>query len=75
VRIGGLTNLEQLHILITFCPQIQHIEIDYTDDIDRKLFIRLIMMKNIDQVPYLCMPKVNEKLLKVFFLLAEKENI
>jgi hypothetical protein len=71
VRIGGLTNLEQLHTLITLCPKIQHIEIGHTDDIDRKLLIRSIMMKNIDQIPYLCsmylwMPEVNEKLLKIF---------
>jgi len=71
VRIGGLTNLEQLHTVITLCPRMQHIEIGHTDDIDRKLFIRSIMMKNIDQIQYLCsmylwMPEVNEKLLKTF---------
>lgn len=71
IRIGGLTNLEQLHTFLIFCPRIQHIEIGHTDDIDRKLLIRSIMMKNIDQNPCLCsmylwMPEINEKLLKTF---------
>jgi hypothetical protein len=71
VRIGGLTNLDQLHTFINLCPRMEHLEIGHTDDIDRKMLVRSIMMKNIDQIPHLCslylwMPEVNEKFIKTF---------
>jgi hypothetical protein len=71
VRIGGLTNLEQLYTFINLCPQMEHLEIGHTDDIDRKLLVRSIMMKNIDQISHLCsmylyIPEVNEKFIKAF---------
>jgi hypothetical protein len=71
VKLGGVTNFEQLHTLFYLCPRIQHLEIGHTDDIDHRLLIRLILTKNIDQIPDLCslylwMPEINENSLKFF---------
>ncbi len=71
LKIGGVISLDQLHTLLILCPQIQHLEIGHTDDINHRLLIQLIQTKNIDQIPHLCfmylwMPEVNEKLLKIF---------
>ncbi|CAF0979013.1 unnamed protein product [Adineta steineri] len=67
VHIQQMTDLEQIQFLINICPLMQYLDIGFSDNMDLKLLLKFILMKNREQISHLrvlclCTPRINQKM-------------